>query len=353
MNIQFELYKKCIKGECTPEEASLVEGWLKGDPKAFEAEMLAEIMQMGRDKEMPSALRQEMLDHFRQKGVSLQAIPVQAIPEEEPVVEMYPAGKRRNVRSWIRWTVAAASVIIIVAGWRYLSNKTASPPVAWETIFNNGSEAKQVTLPDSSKVWLNAYTRIRYRENFNGQAVREVELTGEAYFKVQSLADRAFIVLTGNVQTQVLGTEFNVEAYVDESMIRVSLQEGKVRVNCANMDSSQAKILLPGQMATYQKGSTLLSVGKTVSDMPQLWIKEGLALNDIPLRDALQRIGRKYDRKIIFDTTGAGRYRHIKAYYRAISIDQVLLQLGFACDFDFKKDDSVYKISFKQKHPVR
>jgi len=348
MSIQFELYKKCIKGECTPEEASLVESWLKEDPKAFEAEMLAEIMQMEQDKEMPSALRQEMLDYFRQKGVLLPAI-----PGEEPVVEMYPVNKRRKVQSWIRWTAAAAAVIMVVAGWKYLSDKAVDSPVAWETIFNNSSEVKQVVLPDSSKVWLNAFTRIRYRENFNEQAVREVELTGEAYFKVQSLADRAFMVLTGNVQTQVLGTEFNVEAYVNESVIRVSLQEGKVRVNCSDTDSSQAKILLPGQMATYQKGTSLLSVGKTASDAPQAWIKEGLVLNDIPLRDALQRIGRKYDRKIIFDTIGAGRYRHITAYYRSISIDQILLQLGFTCGFDFKKDNSIYKISFKQRHPVR
>ena len=369
MNISFELYKKCIRGEGSPQEVSLVENWLRENPTAFEADMLAEVRQMQEEKEIPFAIKQEMEDYFRQRGVPFPAANAGAVEDGSahaaagaPVVSLYPErdslkqGRARSGwrRRWSVWAAAAASVILAIGGWRYLAGKTPERSVmAWETIFNNSSEVKQVLLSDSSKVWLNAFASIRYRGNWQERAVREVELTGEAYFKVQSIPGRPFTVLTNNLQTQVLGTEFNVEAYADESLIKISLVQGKVRVACPKNDRSGDKILMPGQMAIFQKTAGVLSVDKMASDMPQAWIKEGLVLNDVPLSDALKRIGRKYDRKILYDTAGAARYRHLKANYRAISIDQVLLQLGFSCNFNFKKTTNTYIISFKKEHPVR
>jgi len=330
MDTRFELYKKCIRGECTPEEASLVEGWLKEDPKIFETEMLAEIVQMEKDKEIPLALKQEMLDYFRQKGL--------------------PVPARRKIR-WIGWTAAAAAVIaVVVAIWMLRGNGPVPHSTDWITVSNNSNKVKQVVLPDSSRVWLNAFGEIRYPRDFDKQAWRQVRLEGEAFFKIKDLAGHAFLVEAGNVQTWVLGTEFNIEAYADEDMIKVSLQTGKVRVNYLQGDSglSEGKILLPGQMAVYEKGGTQLSVGRSTVVEPSAWINEEIVLNDVPLRDALQRIGRKYKERILFDTVLANNYRHITAHYRAETLDQVLAQLGFTCDFTAKKYNKSYQVAFKK-----
>lgn len=333
----FELYKKCIKGECTPEEASQVEQWLKEHPAAFESEMLSEVVEMGSDRPLPAGLREEMLSRLRQKGLH-----IGGVSERGGMVV-------RHRRRMIRWMAAAAVVIAALAVvWIYQSSGMKRRAVDWASIENNSNGVKLVILPDSSRIWLNAFASIRYTISADKQSARIVELMGEAYFKVYSRGGQVFMVRTGDVQTRVLGTEFNVEAYSDERMIRICLQEGKVQVNCLDGRGRETdvRVLEPGQAAVYQKDSSRLSISRTVADKPQAWIHEGLVLNDAALGDALLRIGRKYNKKIVFDTEQAKRFRHITAYYKKMDIEQVLKQLGFTCDFGFKKDSSVYKVFF-------
>jgi len=338
----FELYKKCIKGECTPEEASQVEQWLKEHPGAFESEMLSEVMGMDKDKPLPSGVSEQMLARFRGQGLHMGGV-----SEREELTVLSPAGSKRSV---IRWMAAAAVIIVALAGgWIYQSNNMKRRPVEWSVIENSGDGVKLVILPDSSRIWLNSYAKIRYIIGADKQSARTVELTGEAYFKVYNRKGQVFTVQTGSVETRVLGTEFNVEAYPDEQMIRICLQEGKVQVNCLDGKgkATDVQVLEPGQAAIYQKDGNRLSIGRTVADKPQAWIHEGLVLNDAALEDALTRIGRKYNKKILFDAGQAKRFRHITAYYRKMDLEQVLKQLGFICDFSFKKDSSVYKVLFR------
>src|SRR5882757_1540122 len=335
----FELYKKCIKGECTPEEASVVENWLKENPGAFESEMLLEMQEMGGDKPLPSGVREEMLAHFSQRGLGIGTV------SKKGRLEMLGSAKYKMAR----WMAAAAVVAaILIGGWIYESNSTQHRTLTWSIIENNGNGVKLVILPDSSRIWLNAFAKIRYAVSADKQSDRMVELTGEAYFKVLHQTGQSFTVQTDNVRTRVLGTEFNVEAYSNENMVRIYLQEGKVQVNCLDGRgmATDVQLLEPGQAATYQKGDSRLFTGKTISGKPQAWINEGLVLNDAALGDALLRIGRKYNRKIEFDVGEAKRFRHITAYYRKMDVEQVLKQLGFTCDFNFKKDNNIYKIFF-------
>src|ERR1700754_3394351 len=161
MNTKFELYKKCVKGECTPEEASQVEAWLREDPKAFEEDMLAELMQMKGDQEMPSHLKRPMLDSLRQKGV-----PVPADPLQEKTAQLL----HRNIR-WVKWTVAAAAAIFgLGVGVRFLQKgRSDTASLAWIKVRNDGHVAKQVFLPDSSRVWLNTFAEISYPADLDKQ----------------------------------------------------------------------------------------------------------------------------------------------------------------------------------------
>jgi transmembrane sensor len=336
----FELYKKCIKGECNPEEASRVELWLKEHPEAFEAEMLSEILKMDNDQPLPSGVRAEMLAHFSQRGIT-----VGAGATTGRVAVMH--GKRNGRK--IRWVAAAAIILVALAGgWMYQSGGTRQK-ITWTSIENSSNGVKLVILPDSSRIWLNAFSRIRYAFNGEKASDRNIELTGEAYFKVYSRSGQLFTVQTGDVRTRVLGTEFNVEAYPDERMVRICLQEGKVQVSCLDGKgvATNVRLLAPGQAATYHKDSSRLYISRTISDMPQAWIHEGLVLNDASLEDALRRISRKYNEKIVFDAGEAGRFRHITAYYRKMNTGQILSQLGFTCDFSVKKDNNTYKVFFR------
>lgn len=127
-----------------------------------------------------------------------------------------------------------------------------------------------LTLPDGSKVWLNAASSIRYPTSFTGKE-RRVEITGEAYFEVEPLTHKGgqektpFIVnintASGNSgEVRVLGTHFNINAYGDEAVIKATLLEGSVRVmnrqSSTGHASLQSVVLKPGQQAIIASSST-------------------------------------------------------------------------------------------------
>src|SRR5690606_11529614 len=94
----------------------------------------------------------------------------------------------------------------------------------------------QVTLPDDTKVWLNAGSTLQYPGRFTS-ASRRVELNGEAYFEVAHIKNSPFIVASQEQEITVLGTHFNVNAYENEPDTRTTLLEGSVQVSALNTTS--------------------------------------------------------------------------------------------------------------------
>src|SRR5579871_20996 len=124
----------------------------------------------------------------------------------------------------------------------------------------------RIILPDGTKVWLNSASSFRYPTVFVDQT-RNVELSGEAYFEVAKDASKPFIVKTGYADVTVLGTHFNVNAYTEDGVARITLLEGSVKVN-------QSDILRPGQEATVNK-SGLVTKQNADTEMSVAW-KDGL-----------------------------------------------------------------------------
>jgi ferric-dicitrate binding protein FerR (iron transport regulator) len=102
----------------------------------------------------------------------------------------------------------------------------------------------QVSLPDGSKVWLNAGSSLHFPTVFNGRS-RDVEITGEAYFEIAKDVRKPFYVKVNGLSVEVLGTHFDINAYTDEPVIRTTLLEGGVRVR----QGDAAAMLKPGQQA--------------------------------------------------------------------------------------------------------
>src|SRR5690606_18264831 len=84
-----------------------------------------------------------------------------------------------------------------------------------------------MTLPDGTKVWLNADSRISFLSNL-GATDREVAVTGEVYFEVAKLAGKRFTVKNGAGEIEVLGTKFNVRAYPEDKAMQTALVEGSL-----------------------------------------------------------------------------------------------------------------------------
>lgn len=164
----------------------------------------------------------------------------------------------------------------------------------YNSLFNpRGSRIVHLILSDGTGVWLNAATTLRYPVAFGAERV--VEVDGEAYFEVARDVARPFRVKKGEMEVQVLGTNFNVHAYSDEESVRITLLEGGVRVKTGG----GVEVLSPGEAAVVAGGKIDRDPRADVA-MALAW-KNGLFdFNNSDIRDILRQMGRWYGIDVVY-----------------------------------------------------
>jgi len=172
----------------------------------------------------------------------------------------------------------------------YSPSNENSTEVLYNTLATPRGGQYQLTLPDGSRVWLNAASSIRYPTDFRG-AERNVTVTGEAYFEVVKNTKMPFVVNAGATRTTVLGTHFNVKAYADERSLCTTLLEGAVKVSAGDDE----RILRPGQQCILNEATRSLTIRDVDTYQAVAW-KNGLFdfdQTDIPA--IMRQISRWYD----------------------------------------------------------
>ncbi|WP_164121834.1 FecR family protein [Sphingobacterium sp. xlx-130] len=183
----------------------------------------------------------------------------------------------------------------------------------------------QITLPDGTKVWLNAATTIKYPSRFTQQE-RRVELDGEAYFEVAKKEKQMFVVSSHEQEIKVLGTHFNVSAYREDQLVKTTLLEGSVRVR--NNYTNQSIKLSPGQQTILQKVNENFEVCK-IDPLTALEWKNGFfSFNQADIRTVMRHFERWYDVDVIYKdvnlkTTFSGKI------HRSGKIEKVYALLDF------------------------
>jgi ferric-dicitrate binding protein FerR (iron transport regulator) len=160
----------------------------------------------------------------------------------------------------------------------------------------------KLTLPDSTEIWINAMSEIRFPVSFNGRT-REVFVNGEAYFSVSKDINRPFIVHTGQFSVNVLGTAFNINTYSSNSP-RLSLSSGKVSLK--SKTDHQSVQLSPGYEATYnpQQGNGF-RVYEFNARNTLAWMEGKYYFRNITLKEIAVVIRRLFDVNVQFNTPGA------------------------------------------------
>ncbi len=175
--------------------------------------------------------------------------------------------------------------------------------VQFNTLTNpKGSKVIDMTLADGSHIWLNAGSSITYPVAFTGYE-RKVSMTGEAYLEVAHNSKRPFTVSKGDVQVQVLGTHFNVNAYDDEANIKVTLLEGSVQVRSSSNSGAPRLRLEPGQQAVISPSGEGGSVRSGI-DLEQVmaWKNGKFEFGEsTDLKDIMRQISRWYDVEIEYE----------------------------------------------------
>ncbi|TXD46746.1 FecR family protein [Polaribacter sp. IC073] len=158
-----------------------------------------------------------------------------------------------------------------------------------------------VTLSDGTKVWLNSATKLKYPVKFKQNAPREVELVyGEAYFEVTSSTKNkgaTFKVISKRQNIEVLGTEFNVKDYQDETITYTTLVEGKIALNT----KEDNQVLIPNQQATVNMNTGVI-VLHTVDVYNEISWKDGVfSFKGKNLKEIMKVLSRWYDLEVVFN----------------------------------------------------
>lgn len=160
-----------------------------------------------------------------------------------------------------------AALFVLAAGLAWLGYTQIKDSGEWVQMATLTGERKVFYLPDSSRVVLNENSTLRYQEAFTGKE-RLVELTGEGFFEVQKNPSKPFVINSGNAQTKVLGTSFNVKAIDKAEEVTVTVSTGKV--SFSSLETNNQVILTPG-FTGRMLGNGTVAKSKTIDDSSISW----------------------------------------------------------------------------------
>lgn len=207
-------------------------------------------------------------------------------------------------------------------GLRYVGDKDSlseNVPVEYNTIRVPRGGEYVLTLSDGTKVWLNSATDLRFPVRFTGKT-REVEIIGEGYFEVAKDARHPFIVRSGEMRLQVLGTSFNVKAYADETIKAVTLVTGKVQVKAGQ----EEEVLLPGWQSTWDERERQLDKCQVNVDPIISWKSGMFDFAEMPLEELVVQLSRWYDVDFFFVNQNIKKIRFTGAIKRSNSLKFML-----------------------------
>nr|WP_293496061.1 FecR family protein [Prevotella sp.] len=259
--------------------------------------------------------------------------------EKESIVKNEKKVSKARILTWITVSVAVAASLFLFI---FRSSQEISLPTEFSMeLFSEVTSPKQVeqtlsngycvvstpaatttlvTLSDGTKVMLNANSTLEYPASFDDAEVREVRLKGEAHFEVTKNPHRLFVVKAGEMQTQVLGTIFDVKAYRKDAP-KVTLMQGKVKVSNADTEVE----MRPGQTATLQSDKIVVSkASSSASD----WLEGDFDMDQVTLAEAMSDIGAWYNKTVVFQSqANMDKLIHFR-FSRRASLQEIITALN-------------------------
>ena len=211
------------------------------------------------------------------------------------------------------------------------------------TVSTLAGQRAQTTLPDGSKVWLNASTQLTYKNSL-WSADREVALNGEAYFEVSHNKRRPFIVSSKRIKTRVLGTKFNVRARQEENHVTTTLLQGSVRMESPKRP--EGYLLKPGQTLNINT-ETFGTEWKTYSSPADVlvWMNGRLHFDRHTLQAITSLMEKVYDIQFVFTDPSLRSEQFTGDFSVDSTPNEILDVLSLTHHFNYKrKGNTIYLI---------
>ena len=263
----WNLLAKKLTGEALPEELQELEALLRRNPELhYPMQTLIDLWNSGEPSRQAAAENafDRHLDRMEKLNTGFTIGGPSSTGDQPSAMEYAQPRKSRSFR-----TILTASLIAITLASTWLilypghsrqplsPNPTQAPsvPALNEVVTANGSRT-HLTLPDGTRVWLNAGSHLTYDKNY-GSARREINLTGEAFFEVAKNSQQPFIIHTSRMDVRVLGTSFNVKSYAADKTTEATLVRGSIAVSIKNRPD-ETIILKPNQKLIVTSALTTL-----------------------------------------------------------------------------------------------
>jgi len=321
-----ELFHKYIKGTATPEEKE---------------ELLKDLNSSTPSGELLHSLKKywyELENNCRNKefDADFEAIlhrihhSVNRIEEEER-----QAHHTFLHRFTSQMRVAAIVIIVLLAsaGVWYAGSTGMFQKEQFYTVSSVRGQSSSVSLPDGSKAWLNGKSSIRYSSRY-GSGNRKLELEGEGFFQVAEDAENAFVVKIDDVEITALGTAFNVDGYDEDCPIKVTLDEGKVRIR----RDEEEMDLGPGMQARIHDDKMECDLVDT--ELYTSWHKGQIVFKDEKLKTITDQLEKLYDVEFVYraDTLRNFRYRGTIRLDHSILKALDMLQISTGIEYEIKNN---------------
>lgn len=233
---------------------------------------------------------------------------------------------------WQRVAAIIAIPLLLLSTYFYFTrSEKKTYATVYQEVFAPYGTRSVVNLPDSSKVWLNAGSSIKYPLHFE-DGERHVSLNGEAYFEVRSNKKNPFIVHTKKMEVCATGTAFNVEAYLKDSMTAVTLVKGVVDVKIDNKNM----VLNPGEKMDCNHITGNESIDITDTYKWCSWKDGVLAFRNDPLEYVFKRLGQMYNINFVIRDNSLKQYIY-HATFEGESLDEILHLLEVSAPIRYNK----------------
>ena len=273
---------KELKGETSIEESRQLDEWIKDNPK--NQRIYDELWSA-------YALTSPEVDPF--------------IPDKEVAWSriMHEIAKPDKSTPWfIQFSrIAAAAILFFLIGIsaQYLWSERVPSDFLnqYSTVVVPEGQKSMIILPDGSSVWMNSGSSLKYKSSFNTR-IREVEISGEAFFEVKKDKSRMFRVNTGSINVEVYGTAFNVKNYREDKRLEVTVENGNVGLI---RNGACVAELTHGKQAVVIEDSNAVLLSDTNVEVVKAWKNNELIFDGTPFEEVIRYLERWYGVKITIE----------------------------------------------------
>jgi ferric-dicitrate binding protein FerR (iron transport regulator) len=199
----------------------------------------------------------------------------------------------------------------------------------------------EITLADGTRIWLNSGSQLSYPVSFTSNS-REVYLSGEAFFDVESDPSKPFQVITDDMKIEATGTRFNVTSYANDPTTQTVLLSGKVSAG-KNKRFARTVDIEPGERIAYNKQEDNLMKDRVDVELYASWIDGYLIFDNEPVDEVFRKLERYYNKNILTEKL-SGRPTFTGKLDLADDLEKVLENIAFSASFSVEFENDTFII---------